>query len=464
MLRSGLQGVSVATLIGISGLACGIARGQDGQPVDAVTSAEMFELDGQPDLPGHERGARSPDEKKPAEAEPAPAAEARDWFGGKAWFEWETMTGDWAGARTKLADRGLEFGASYTMDWGSVWSGGLKNRASTIHMWDLNATFDLEKLAGLKGGTIFADGYFTQVRGGSRDVGDWHGVSNIDSGKNIGQLAELWYEQWMLDDHLRLKVGKIDGNAEFAFVNAAEETLNGSIAMPATAWDLPTFPNPATGVVLFVYPSARCYIGGGVFDGATADGWDTGNRGPDQFFSNDRSDAWFFIMEAGFTWDQWGGMGGGRVALGAHLHTADFPQFDGSGDEDATGAYLLAEQQLWRKGADEENAERGVFAFGLAGLGDSDVHEVEGQFITGLMCRGCFDARPDDSFGVLASWLLLNEDAGLDEDEVVVEALYKVQLTPWFGVTPDIQYVINPGGTSDVDNAVRGGARFELIF
>lgn len=449
-------------LAGLAGLAATPAFAQDAQPVDTVSNAEMLEMNDPPDLPGHERGARTPEVTPEA---PAPAeAEARDWFGGKAWFQWSTMTGDWAGHRTALEDRGISVGGSYTMDWGSVWSGGVNNVASTVHLWDINATADLEKLFGLAGGTVFADGYFTQVRGASRDVGDLHGVSNIDSGKNIGQLAELWYEQWLFEKHLRLKVGKIDGNAEFAFVDAASETLNGSIAMPATAWDLPTYPNPATGVVAFVYPSERCYIGGGMFDGASADGWDTGNRGPDQFFSDSKSDAWFFIAEAGFTWDECCSMGGGRFAVGGHIHTADFPELTGSDTEDATGAYALVEQQLWRKGTDEENAEKGVYSFFLAGLGDSDVHEVEGQFITGCMCRGLFDGRPDDSFGVLGSWLLLNEDAGLTEDEVVIEALYRAQLTPWFSVTPDLQYVINPGGTDDVDDALRGGARFEVVF
>ena len=460
MLRTENRRLFLAIVVGgVAGTACG----QDAQPVDSVTSAEMFEMNDPPDLPGHDRGARTPDERASAE-EPAPEAEARDWFGGKAWFEWSTMTGDWGGARTNLEDKGLAIGGSYTMDWGSVWSGGVNNVASTIHLWDINATADLEKMFGWKGATIFADGYFTQVRGGSRDVGDFHGVSNIDSGKNIGQLAELWYEQWLFEDKLRLKVGKIDGNAEFAFIDAASETLNGSIAMPATAWDLPTYPNPATGVVVFVYPSERCYIGGGAFDGATADGWDTGNRGPDQFFGDDKSDAWFFIAEAGFTWDEWGSMGGGRFAVGGHIHTADFAELNGSDTEDATGAYVLLEQQVWRKGAEEENADKGVYLFGLAGLGDSDVHEVEGQLIGGVMCRGLFESRPDDSFGVLSSWLMLNEDAGLEEDEVVIEVLYKAQLTPWISVTPDLQFVINPGGTEDVDDAVRGGARFELVF
>lgn len=66
----------------VFGGVAGTAFGQDAQPVDSFTSAEMFEMNDPPDLPGHERGARTPAERTPTE-EPAPEAEARDWFGGQ---------------------------------------------------------------------------------------------------------------------------------------------------------------------------------------------------------------------------------------------------------------------------------------------------------------------------------------------------------------------------------------------
>lgn len=446
-------------------LAAGSAHAQDAQPFDSLTSAELFEFS-QPELEGHVKGPRERPEPAPAEPTPPPAEEELpDWLGGKPWFQWSTMTGNWGGARTRFEDAGVSISGSYVADWGTVLSGGLNQVASSLHLWDLNTTFDLEKIAGLKGGTIFADAQISSVRGGSRDIGDFHGVSNIDTENNRGQISELWYEQWLFEDVARLKLGKIDANAEFGFVDAAGEALNGSMAMLLTTADMPTFPDPATGVVVFIYPTERCYLGGGFFDGATADGWNTGNRGPDQFFSNSKSDSWFLIAETGCTWDEAFSMGSGRIAIGIHHHTVDLPTFTGTDTQSPTGYYAILEQQLWRKGADDDLKEKGLFWFVSAGRGDEDVHEVEGQIATGLMARGVMDSRPDDSIGALFSWAALNDDAGFEEEnEYVIEALYKAQFTPWFSVTPDLQYIVNPGGAGDVDDAVRLAARFELIF
>jgi hypothetical protein len=103
----------------------------------------------------------------------------------------------------------------------------------------------------------------------------------------------------------------------------------------------------------------RCYLGGGFFDGATADGWNTGNRGPDQFFSNSKSDSWFLIAETGCTFDQAFSMGSGRIAVGIHHHTVDLPTFTGSDTHSPTGYYTILERQLWRKGTDDDLKENG---------------------------------------------------------------------------------------------------------
>jgi len=38
--------------------------------------------------------------------------------------------------------------------------------------------------------------------------------------------------------------------------------------------------------------------------------------------------------------------------------------------------------------------------------------------------------------------------------EGVIEASYRAQLTAWWTLQPDIQYVIHPGGSSEHDNAL----------
>jgi len=50
------------------------------------------------------------------------------------------------------------------------------------------------------------------------------------------------------------------------------------------------------------------------------------------------------------------------------------------------------------------------------------------------------------------------------ESGKVVEMAHRIQITPWSYFQPDVQWVINPGGTGDIDDAVVIGAQFGFTF
>lgn len=444
--------------------AAGLARGQESTPPEAGDLAEVMELYGPQDLPGRERGARTREEDvKPEEA---PPPEDREWFGGKPWWEWERATGDWGGVRTTLEANGLKFAGSYTLDWSSVWSGGLKNVASTRSLLDFNATFDFEPLLGIKGGSIYVDFYSTDMRGGSRDVGDFQGTSNIETGDNVDEIAELWYEQKLFENVLRVKVGKIDANSEFAFVDSSSDFLHMSAGFLETIADFPTYPDPAMGVVVFGYPTDWLYVGAGIFDGALAQGVPTGRRGPETFFSDDDSDAWFSIGEVGVTWDGLLGGGAGKLCAGVWHQSAVFEKFDGGTEGGTTGSYLMGEHQIWRRGEKEEEKERGLFAWVQYGWADEDVWDIGNNVALGVTLRGTFGGRDDDSAGVFVSFADLSDADGspYQGNETALEFTYRVQVTPAFVVRPDLQFVFDPSGNPEIDTAVVGGVRFEVSF
>jgi porin len=437
-------------------------EGVEAAPPDSQVAT--VETEAPPGPPEHEPGARTG-----PEAEPAPLADAPEepeWFGGKPYLEWSRLTGDWAGGRTWLEERGVTFEATHTLDWTSVLSGGLANRASTRTIFDANATFDLEKLVSLPGASVYLDFYSTDMRGGSRDVGDFMGISSIESGENLDIIGELWYQQWLLDKHLRLKFGKIEGTEEFAFVEASEDFLNTGAGFLYTITGFPAYPDPATGVLAFGYPTDWLYIGGGVFDGALLDGIPTGTRGPKTFFSDDDSSSWFTIGEVGLTWKELAGMGAGRVFCGVSHHSATFVRFDGTDQHGTTDFYVMGEQQLIASGASTEDAPRGLFGWVQYGRADGDVSEIEDQAGVGLVLRGICSARPDDAAGAYFGWAGLSGDpnAGFAEDEYVVELVYRVQVTPAVIVRPDLQFIFNPSGDPGIDDAVVGGLRLEIAF
>lgn len=434
------------------------ARAQE--VVAADESEALADAGGGPqDLPGRAKGERSNE----PEPEPTAAAEGEE---PTDWLHWETMTGDWWGRRPSLEDAGFSFAGSFTQDWMAAWSGGLSGEAETVRLFDFNLTADLEKIAGIPGATLFADYYIISNGSVSGLVGDFQGVSNIEAGNDIDQLAELWYEQWMCERLLRLKVGKVDGNSEFGFVNAAGGFVNSAFALTPATLTLPTYPDPAMSVNLFWYPTERCYVGLGWYDGAANDGVRTGARGPNTFFSDELSDDYFYIAEFGCTWETLGSLPAGRFDVGAWHHDGDFAAFAGGTEDSTQGFYAAFEQCLWQPEdlADAED-ERGLCAFAAIGWGDEDVNPAHFHLAGGLALTGTFAGRDADACGLGITWVDLADDpgAGYPEDEATFEAFYVIEISPWLQLKPDLQYVVNPGG-ANVDDALVAGLRVEVSF
>lgn len=438
----------------------GVAIAQDLDRALATAESGMEMEYDPPHLPGHEDGART----NVLTIETNLAAELPEWFGGKPYGEWTAATGNWGGVREWFTHHGLSFAGSYTLDWSSVWSGGVSNRASTRSLLDLNLTIDLEKFAGIRGGEFFFDFQSTDGRGGSGDVGDTHGISNIETEDNLDQIAEVWYQQWFADRLVRVKFGKVDANSEFAFVHSACTFLNSAAGVSGTMSPLPTFPDPAMSANVFVYPTSWLYFGLGIYDGATADGFATGRRGPGTFFSDKRSASWFSIGEMGVTWDNLDTLGAGRIAVGGWHHSARFDRFDGGVERGVEGFYMLAEQQLF--GSDEAESDRGLYAFLRYGWADENVSAAAQHIGGGLTLRGTFPGRENDEAGVFVSTLLLSNARGsaFDGNETVVELYYRFNLTPFVHITPDLQWISNPSGDRSVDDAVVGAVRLEVDF
>lgn len=456
----------------VSGLTVvGVAGGARGQESLAGVETEMTPED----LPGSGPGPRT---REAAKAPAAPevkvdsgtpeAPKAREWFGGLAWWDWSRATGDWGGVRTALEDGGLTINASLTHDWSSVWSGGLNQRASSRRLFNLNAELDLGTLAGWEGGTVYAEFYHY---GGRlvNDAGDIMVYDNIAVDRHRDQLAELWFQQVFGEGLVRLKVGKIEANKEFAFLDASSNGLHSSGGYSPNVLGFPTYPDPALGVTAFVYPLEWLYAGFGFFDGATLDGIRTGSRaGFDTFFGDSKSDDNFFIGEVGATWGSLGEAfarsGRGRVAGGVWHHTHEFERFSGGIEDGSTGGYVLGEQLLIKRDEDPES-DLGLWLFARGGFADDEVAAVETHATAGLTLRGTFEGRDDDVFGVMYNFAdLSDKNAAFDGDEHALEVYYRIRVTGSVFVTPDFQYIANPSGDAALDDAVVGTLRVQVSF
>jgi porin len=387
-----------------------------------------------------------------------------------AWLHGESATGDWLGLRPKLEDMGLSFKASLTID--SSWNlqGGLDTADHAFrHRFDANLTLDTQKLVGWKGGTFFLDFYTINGDNGSAKLtGAVQAFDNIDAPGRT-QVAELWYEQKLLDDCLRVKVGKIEANSEFAYVNNECRflhcgSLHSSSGFSPTILDFPTYPDPAMGLVVYGYPTPWLQLGFGLFDGALQEGIATGSRGPATFFG-EPADL-FLIGELGLVWSLQQETLPGRLGVGGWGHTGTFDRFDGNAQNGTAGGFLVLSQTVYRMNPADKECDRGLALFAQYGWADPNVSRINHHVGLGAEWKGALPMRKNDVTGLYASWAVLTDRPGAgftQRSEVALELFYKVQLTPWLSVKPDLQYLINPGGVGR-NNALVATLRLEITF
>ncbi len=92
----------------------------------------------------------------------------------------------------RAEEKGLYFGASYTGDVVSNFSGGIKRGTNYLGFATLQAGFDTQKAGWWKGGESFVKLANTHGDEPSATlIGNFQGVSNIEAG-NITWLYEFW--------------------------------------------------------------------------------------------------------------------------------------------------------------------------------------------------------------------------------------------------------------------------------
>ena len=438
-------------------------------PIDLTvvpTEADPLDLPGRGPAPKTRSDVNLPPPVQSG-ARPKVPPDPREWWGadGKPWTEWSRLTGDWSGSRTDMEQAGITVAGSVRVDWTSVLSGGLSRGGYSRRLIDVNLTLDLDPLSGgnWQGGSVYADFYHYGGETGEPS-GSAQGTDVISSPHSMDQLAECWFQQSFFDGMLRIKGGKIDANAEFAVLPCATGFISACGSWDPALLDMPTYPDPAMGLVGFVTPNDSFFVGAGVFDGATHDGYPTGSRGPATFFSDSKSDSWYIIAEAGLSWEQIGELGNGRVSLGGWYHTGEYERFDTTTQDGAGGFYFTAQQQVCNRSDTPGDPEAGVFVFARAAFADGDVALIQSHFSAGAVAKGTFTGRDADEAGVMLSVADFASGSGSQGCESIIEVYYAIAATGSITVTPNAQYVVNPSGNDAVDDALLVGISLKVVF
>jgi porin len=345
-----------------------------------------------------------------------------------------------------LDGKGITGNVTLMNDWSKNFRGGASSAGSfDRYSLDVSFTLDDKKAFGWNGGTEFIR--LKNHLGDYGDyVGDAQGFSNIDAAPRT-YLYELWFQQTLLSDKLRLKAGKIDANTEFAVVQTAADFLNSSMGFSPTILALPTYPEPQPGVNVFVRPHQHYQIGVGVFRTA--------------------GDGDMLIVEGGRDWSLGNGELGGRSSFGVWRLTGPVPCFDGDHLSGTQGFYMVSEQSLWRRQRSDSAGEEKLSAFLQYGRANGEVSTFARHLGGGIVLESPFAARPHDAIGVAATSARFTDDpyAGFEENaELAFELYYKVSIQRHVSLLPDFQFIHHPGGLRSQQDAFVMTPRVSISF
>ena len=401
-------------------------------------------------------------------------------FGMGSWRDW--LEGDRAldgvvPLRHGLEDRGIFLGGSYTTDLLGNPVGGKSAGFTYYGQVQVLLVAELEKLAGWRGGYFVAgmmDSAGTDLS--RRHVGNYFDVAEISSIPTV-VLGPLYLEQRWEAWATSLKLGRMGIGQDFVVMDMFNLYLGG-IDGHTPVFGYNTFwssnARSTWAGVLKTEPHEDWSLRYGIYQATRANGV-IANHGLNMEIG--RGDGIQMFGEVGWKTelpDVWGGAAEGLTGnhkFGGYWSSWDYGTFGGGSVGATNGFYWIGEQMVWRE---REGADEGVtvwYSFVYAPQGEV----ARFPFFSGAGAgwKGAVEGRPEDwilfgsYFGTMSGEFAAEQEAaglGDPDYEWVLEWDYRAQLTPWLYVMPGVQFVVRPGGTGRIPNALVIGAEIGVTF
>jgi porin len=408
----------------------------------------------------------------------------------KPWLEASNASGNFFGLRDRLLKQGINFGISSINEvWGNT-MGGIRTGSVYTSVTQCATTLDLEKLMGWQGGSFYSRWiYLAGQDPGINLAGSLFGISAIGGNSTLRNI-ELWLQQNILQDTVSLRAGQIVADSEFAISDYGAVFINNTFGWPAGLYTSipnggPAFPIGVPGVRLKLMPNDQFSLKAALFQGNVYP-QNINNHG---FTWNLNSNqGYFYLTEAAYHYQCFLP---GEIKTGCWLCSSRFQNFSNtnSATSDNYGIYAISDQMIYcspdnnkrdnisqplTKRFSKEPPPRGLGCFNRMTLEPSNNNLLHLYYDTGLNFRGLLPSRSQDIMGLALAYGLLSNDAisstaqtqgtSLSQNTFDIEFTYQLQLTQWFTLQPDIQYVIHPGMTQTLGNALVVGLRTTIIF
>ena len=407
------------------------------------------------------------------------------------------LLGDWGGERQQLENKGYKFTASIMSQAATNLDGGYNdsNTLENAGQLTLGANFDLNKIAGWEDTTAAImitkrDGNALTLERIKDPRSSALGNSQEIYGRGkIWRLTQAWIKKGFDDNTVQVKIGRMgmsddfnSSQCEFQNLLLCGGQLGKSIGSIWYNW-----PVGLWGANVKYQFAPEWTLGVGVYE-----------VNPDNVKTQSNSDGFNLDMNnvKGATipvevaWkpklSTFNGLPG-EYKIGALYSTADANDVGTAGKEYSGkhSFWINTQQQLTQR---ENDPKRGLFLSFNGVLNDKATTTVQSTQQIAVWYKGVFDSRPNDSIGFgLANYLVndrardrqiaTNESRGyyeydafatnyipIQRDELNVELNYTYQWSPAVMLRPNIQYIHQPAGVKEVDDAWVAGLTMRLNF
>ena len=369
---------------------------------------------------------------------------------------------------------GVQLGGLWLADANLVAAGGVQPGGATSNSaLFVSLGINAEKLVDWRGAAFGFQ--FLQFNGGDTNdqAGTISGYNSITGPlpHNRSELYQAWYEQVLLKDVLKVRIGRSTPSADFnnvlrpvAFddnrqnIPAVSGLLYTTIfANGSMLGVLPGYYNPGDGVTVNFTPTDRFYVNLGAYDGNLARGIQTGLTGP--LFNG----YYFTIGEIGFDWLLGEGRHPGQFAIGLWRQTGQLAAPGGITQDSTGGVYLFGSQRL-AFGLNDKVPASSVSAFYQFGVNDSQTMPINQYYGAGLTGFGLIGERERDSMGLGVGVSRTNPNLFARSTEVILQAYYQAHLFAAVFLQPAVSYIPTPGAVASAPGALTTTMRLTVLF
>jgi len=330
---------------------------------------------------------------------------------------------------------------------------------------DAQITFDTEKAKLWKGGAFFVYGIHDfGFKPSSSNVGSYQTLDNIET-FDKDQLYEFWYKQQF--KNLYVIVGQSNVNYNFFHLDAGNNFINSNFnTQPDVAGNVPisTFSKNTLGIKCSWKITPSLTYKGCVYNGYTG----TAKDNPyDLQYRFGSKEGIFTTHQLGYKWRR-DSIVTNTLKIGLWYHTGTFMNgIDSTEYKGKLGFYAMADKKIIPFGGDYS---RGVSAFFITGYVPDKYSLVKFYYSYGINVTGIFSKHKADILGFGSSNTFVNQDiadltvTSSRPQENIFECYYLLNLGNNFSFTPDLQYILSPGGSPKINNAFVAVIRMVVKF